>query len=423
MIETKSYGQLSLGILRAAGGPEARLPMTGTLELTRRCPLECSHCYNNLPMDDPAARNGELSFDEYRKILDELVDLGCLWLLLSGGEIFARRDFFDIYKYAKKSGFLVTLFTNATMVTERVADELAQWRPFAIEVTLYGNTRETYEALTRIPGSYDRCIRGIRLMIERGLPVKLKTVAVTINRHEVWDMKRFAEEELGVEFKFDAMINPRIDCSLSPLAVRLSPREIVELDLTDPARVVQWKTFALKNMAPAHQPGHEGELYHCGGGVNSFAIDPWGEMSICVLSHRQSYNVRSGSVREGWRTALADIRAQKATRPTKCTNCSLKAICGMCPANGELESRDPEQPVDYLCRVAHLRAGTFEFDVPPHGECEYCPEGSGHEWIRETVDDLRARRPAPPRLDELPPPQAATGCGPGGCSSCGADAR
>ena len=423
MIETLSYGELSLGILRAAGGPEARLPMTGTLELTRRCPLECAHCYNNLPMDDPAARNGELSFDEYRKVLDELAELGCLWLLLSGGEIFARRDFFDIYRYAKKSGFLITLFTNATMVTEKVADQLAEWRPFAIEVTLYGNTRETYEALTRIPGSYDRCIRGIRLMLERKLPVKLKTVAVTINRHEVWDMKRFAEEELGVEFKFDAMINPRIDCSLSPLAVRLSPREIVELDLTDPSRVIEWKTFALRTQKPLHLPGHEGELYHCGGGVNSFAIDPWGEMSICVLSHRQSYNVRQGSVREGWVSALAAIRAQKATRPTKCTDCTLKAICGMCPANGELESRDPEEPVDYLCRVAHLRAAVFDVEVPAHGECEYCARGTHADWIRGTADDLLAGRPALDSLPDVPPPQEA-GCGSGGCSSCGVrDAR
>jgi hypothetical protein len=30
-------------------------------------------------------------------------------------------------------------------------------------------------------------------------------------------MKEFAEQELGVEFKFDSLINPRIDCSSAPL--------------------------------------------------------------------------------------------------------------------------------------------------------------------------------------------------------------
>src|SRR5437879_3166839 len=81
--------------------------------------------------------------------------------------------------------------------------------------------------LTGIPGSFDKCLRGIHLLLERGLPLALKTVAVSINRHELWDIQRFAEEELGVEFKFDAMMNPRIDCSQSPLSVRLTPEEVV----------------------------------------------------------------------------------------------------------------------------------------------------------------------------------------------------
>jgi hypothetical protein len=90
----------------------------------------------------------------------------------------------------------------------------------------------------------------------------------------------------------------------------------------------------------------------------------------------------------------------------------------MCPANGELESRDPEQPVDYLCRVAHLRARVFDVDVPAHGECEYCAGGPESDWVEETASDLRAGRPSLEPLPEVPPP-AEAGCGTGGCSSCG----
>ena len=140
--------------------------------------------------------------------------------------IFARKDFLDIYTEAKKRGFLITLFTNGTMITPRIADHLAEYRPFAIEITLYGATRETYETLTQIPGSFDRCMKGIRLLQERSLPLKLKTVPTTINFHEVFEMKRFAEQDLGVEFKFDPLLNPRTDCSQSPLAVRLSPEQV-----------------------------------------------------------------------------------------------------------------------------------------------------------------------------------------------------
>jgi len=141
-------------------------PMGLVAELTHRCPLDCQHCYNNLPMADKTARHSELTLDEYKRLLDEIAAAGTFWVLFTGGEIFARADFLDIYAYAKSKGFLITLFTNGTMVTERIANYLAEYRPFAIEITIYGATRATYEELTQIPGSYDRCMRGIRLLLE-----------------------------------------------------------------------------------------------------------------------------------------------------------------------------------------------------------------------------------------------------------------
>ena len=241
-MEQLSYGAFSADLHQRQSGKRA--PMQVSIEVTRRCPLECQHCYNNLPMGDQAARSREMTTEEHFKMLDELVEMGCFWLLYTGGEIFARKDFLEIYTYAKKKGFLITLFTNGTLITEKIADYLVEWPPFAIEITLYGRTRETYEALTQIPGSYDRCLRGIKLLRERGLPLKLKTVATSINKHEVSAMRQFAEEELGVEFKMDGQINPRIDCSQSPLAVRLSPEEVVALDMHAPKGVSEYRRLA-----------------------------------------------------------------------------------------------------------------------------------------------------------------------------------
>ena len=250
-VKTATYGAFSDQIHRAA--VSRNLPLDGTFEMTHRCPLTCAHCYNNLPMGDTAARDRELTRDEHYRLLDELVEAGGMWLLYTGGEIFARRDFLDIYTRARQNGFLITLFTNGNLVTARVADHLAAYRPFAIEITLYGRTRETYERLTGIPGSFDKCMRGIDVLLERGLPLALKTVAVSINKHEVWDMQRFADD-LGVEFKFDTAMNPRIDCSQSPLAVRLSPEDVVAFDLEDPKRMNEWEIFAEKNFKPANPP-------------------------------------------------------------------------------------------------------------------------------------------------------------------------
>jgi radical SAM protein with 4Fe4S-binding SPASM domain len=420
-VKSETYGAFSEAFHDAGG--LARLPMNGTIEVTHRCPLACKHCYNNLPMSDRSAANDELTRDEHFRILDELADAGCLWLLFTGGEILARRDFLDIYTYAKRKGFLITLFTNGTMITPRVADHLAAYRPFAVEITLYGRTKDTYERLTGIPGSFDKCMRGIDLLTERGIPLRLKTVAVTLNKHEVFDMQRFAEER-GLEFKFDSMMNPRIDCSHSPLAVRLTPSECVAFDLLDPRRMDEWKLFAQKFLRPANPPERADELYHCGGGVNSFSIDPYGGMSICVLSRVDRFDLRRGSVMEAWHSFLNGVRKKKLTRVTKCTACELKSMCGMCPANGELENGDPESPVDFLCQVAHLRAHAFDLPVAPHGDCEYCPGGSGHETLMNQVAALNAthgaERVAAERPRLLPVMQPALGgCSTGGCHACG----
>src|SRR5262249_23707508 len=151
---------------------------------------------------------------------------------------------------------------------------------------------------------------------ERDLPLKLKTVAISVNKHEIGAMKKLARD-LDVGFKFDAMMTPRIDCSQSPLAVRLQPWEIVKMDLEDPERVSGWREFGERFNGPAHAPDRGNEVYHCGGGVNGFAIDPEGHMTICTLSHVDKYDWRRGNFQEGWEHFLRGVRAKKITRITK----------------------------------------------------------------------------------------------------------
>jgi radical SAM protein with 4Fe4S-binding SPASM domain len=390
MIAIQDLTDWSLELARRTA--ERRTPISGVIELTQRCNMGCIHCYTNLPARDRTARAGELSFDEICRILNEIVDAGCLWLLFTGGEIFLRKDFIDIYTYAKQKGLLLALFTNGTLITPRIAEKLAQYPPFLIEITLYGRSREIYEQITGVEGSYDHCLEGIRLLKERRLPLKLKTVAMRPNLRELWDLKRYVEADLGLEFRFDPMINPRIDCSMQPLAVRLSPEEIVALDLKDPARIDEWRRFQeLFGGGPVSNERLRW-LYRCGGGVQSFAVDPYGRLRVCVLSNHGGYDLRNGSFHEGWERFMLDLRRQKITRQTKCVACGLKSMCGMCPANAELECADPEAPVDFLCQVAHLRAYALGLPVPRHGECEYCEGGSGHEKILEMLGRLNGLR-------------------------------
>jgi radical SAM protein with 4Fe4S-binding SPASM domain len=419
-MEQLSYGTFSADLHQRQAGE--RVPLQVSIEVTRRCPLECLHCYNNLPMGDFDAKQRELTKEEHFRVLDELVEMGCFWILYTGGEIFARKDFLEIYTYAKQKGFLVTLFTNGTIINEQIADYLKEWPPFAIEITLYGRTRETYEALTAIPGSYDRCLRGIRLLKERGLPLKLKTVATSINKHEVMAMHRFAEDELGVEFKIDGQINPRIDCSQSPLAVRLTPEELVALDMASPKGKSEYLRLASHDLERPANLAQIDTTYFCGGGLNSFAINPYGEIGICVISQQETFSVRGVGVKTVWEESLLQLRNRKRQRVTKCVQCRIQSLCGMCPANGEMENGDRESPVEFLCHVAHLRAAVIGVDVPKHGHCEFCPGGREHEAVKESagrivrkeidVENWVGARQILPILNN-------TTVAAGGCGNCG----
>ena len=419
-MEQLSYGAFSADLHGRHGSQRA--PLNVSIEVTRRCPLECLHCYNNLPMGDLDAKKRELSKEEHFRILDELVEMGCFWLLYTGGEIFARKDFLEIYTYAKKKGFLISLFTNGTIINEQIADYLAEWPPFAIEITLYGRTRETYEALTAIPGSYDRCLRGIRLLKERGLPLKLKTVATSINKHEVTAMRLFAEEELGVEFKMDGQINPRIDCSQSPLAVRLTPEEVVALDMHAPKGMSEYRRLAKRDLESPPNLSQVDTVYFCGGGMNSFAINAYGEIGICVISQQETFGIREAGVKAVWEESLLQLRNRKRTRMTKCVQCRIQSLCGMCPANGEMENGDRETPVAFLCNVAHLRAAAIGVEVPAHGDCEFCAGGSEHDALLES-----ARRITNKEIDveswvgpqQILPILNNSSVSAGGCGSCG----
>jgi radical SAM protein with 4Fe4S-binding SPASM domain len=348
-----SYGEFSRRLHGRVAGQ--RIPITGSIEVTERCNLKCAHCYINRPVNDTDALKGELGRQELEAFIDQIVDEGCLWLLLTGGEPFVRPDFSDIYEYAKKKGLLITLFTNGTAVTPRIADHLSEWRPFFIEITLYGRTRETYERVTGVPGSYERCIRGIELLLERKLPLKLKSAIMTLNLHEVWDMKSYAES-LGVDFRFDPVLNMRVDGGKQPGRLRISPDEAALLDVADQERIKEWRVFSEKFSGPPQRPEY---LYQCGAGVNSFHVDSSGHLSSCIMARTPAYDLRKGSFSGAWQDFLPQVLAQKWSQEAACKGCSLIAMCGQCPGWAQLETGDQEKPVEYLCRLAHLRANAF----------------------------------------------------------------
>ncbi len=338
----------------------AHIPINGGFDLTYRCNLNCVHCYCNLPAGDKTASAREMPTSEFIRIMDELATAGTLYLTLTGGEPLLRPDFREIYLYAKKQGFLVTLFTNGTLITPDLADFLAAWPPSMVEITLYGADRVTYEKVTRVSGSYNRCLAGIRMLQERGVRVSLKAVALTLNRDQLPEIYRLAKE-MGADrsFRYDCLIVPRLDGGRSPLAYRIPPSEIPALDLALP----ELSSGLLEYCQHGIPDQVSDKLYGCGAGLGLFHVDPYGYLKMCVMSE-PAYNLRQGEFREGWDQVFPALRAERLSQESDCYGCTLRSVCTQCPARAQLECGDPHAPIPYLHEVAIERIKLAQ-QIPP----------------------------------------------------------
>lgn len=331
-----------------------RIPVNGSLEVTFRCNLRCVHCYlgeyrSGIP------QMSELSLGEIYHILDEVTDAGCMEFLLTGGEPFVRPDLLDIYDYAKNKGLLMALFTNGTLITPGIADHLADLPPQMTEITLYGATEATYEQVTGIPGSYRRCLRGIDLLLEKEIPLKLKTMLLTLNQHELKAMQQFAAQR-GVEFRYDPLLNGGLDGGGIALPFRVAPEQVVETELQDPVRGPEMEDY-FQRMVQVKPDNRY--VYTCGAGLYNFHIDSYGRMSPCITSRARTYDLRHGTFKEGWENFLLKERSLPSTRETRCHTCPIHGACEQCVGRAYTEGGDPEEPVDYVCQLAHLRANAF----------------------------------------------------------------
>jgi len=288
-------------------------------------------------------------------LLDEMAQRGCLWLLFTGGEPLLRRDFRDIYVYAKKKGFLVTLFSNATLITPELADLLEEWPPFEVEVTLYGATSQVYEKMAGIPGSFKKCLDGIKLLLERNIKTSLKTMVTTINSRELADMKKIAAG-FGLDFRLDPLLHSRLDGGKMPCEYRVTPDEAVELDITEKERRDAW----LKCMEVSKNWKAADSFLSCGAGVDSFSIDPYGNMSLCSMMPKRAFSLKRYSFGRVWDDFFPKVLDKEYNKKAKCRNCDAVLYCANCPGWSSVETGQEDAVVDYLCEIAYKRKDAFE---------------------------------------------------------------
>jgi len=323
-----------------------QVPYSASFDLTRRCNLRCVHCYVR-PRD---ATNGDLPTSAAMVVLERLSRGGVLFLVLTGGEPLLRPDFANLYRHAKELGIIPTIFTNATLVTPRILDLLSSLPPRRIEITIYGHTAPTYEAVTGVPGSHRRFREGVEALLRRGLLVRLKSMVLRRNAHELDAMKGWAES-LGCEFRYDALVHPHADGSPAPLEERLAPEAVAALQFRTPDDRREFERYLTElgdDLAPRSR------LFECGAGSMTLHVDAAGSAHPCMLWRDHPYPILEQDLDARWLEHVRRFR-DLPSPAGECVRCHDRGLCNCCPPLARMETCGPTTPPRFYCRLAAAR--------------------------------------------------------------------
>ena len=299
------------------------IPFNVIIELTYRCNLHCRHCY----IPEERRHRPDLSTDEVKSALDQLAEMGTLYLTFTGGEILVRKDFFELAWHAKKKGFALKLFTNGTLIDETTADRIAELRPFTVDISLYGAKSETHDTVTNSQGSHERALSALKLLADRGIRVNAKTPLMGVNFSEYKQLFQQCRE-IGAGIKIDPTIAPMDDGCTAPLSLRINEDQL-------------FRVFSDPEVCPkGHLPAPPSQL--CEAGRNTMTIGPTGDVVPCLQLPLVAGNIRTQSLREIWENSpiLQHLRGLKQSDLHQCANCDLAKWCNRCPGLAYLEDGD-----------------------------------------------------------------------------------
>ena len=294
-----------------------------------------------------------------------------MWCLITGGEPLLRDDFEEIYLLLKRKGLLLSVFTNATLVRAEHIALFKKYPPRDIEVTIYGASRESYERVSRRAGSFAAFERGLGLLFEAGVRVRLKAMALRSNLEDMEAIAAFGRARTKDFYRFDPQLHLRFDGDPARNAEigeeRLTPQEIVALERADEARfgALQRGCDTLINQDFTHFGCDH--LFHCGAGNGSVNIGYDGTFRLCssLWAPATTVNLRQVSLRQAWEEIIPTVRDLRSHNPEflqTCRKCALSNLCLHCAAHAHLETGAMDGATPYFCQVAYARAAALRDD-------------------------------------------------------------
>ena len=333
----------------------AQRPVNGTLELLPLCNMNCAMCYIRRDRSEVERGGGLRTVEEWIGLGEEMKKAGVLFLLLTGGEPLLFPDFQRLYLELKRMGMVLTINTNGTLLDEKWADFFGREKPRRINITLYGADERAYEELCHYPGGFERTMRGIRLLKERGVDVKING---SVTKENCKDIERIYQigRELEIPVHMDTYMLPGIrerglaieqQSRLAPEAAAATELETVKTELGEEQFpfYVQRKIAQIENGPDIYPEGMT-----CMAGSCSFSVNWQGEMRPCVTIEEPSVPVFEIGFDAAWEKMTGG--AKKFRLHTKCVKCRLRPVCKTCVASAWLETGIYDGLPEYLCRYA-----------------------------------------------------------------------
>jgi radical SAM protein with 4Fe4S-binding SPASM domain len=323
------------------------VPFSVQLDLTYRCNEQCVHCY--LDHDD----HGEMTTVEIKRLLKEMAEAGVFILTLSGGEIFMRKDFFEILEYARELTFCIKLKTNAVLIREAQAARLRDLGVESIQVSIYSGRPEVHDAITKVAGSFRRSVAAIRFLRAQGLKVVIANVLMTENMRDHHGVRVLADE-LGVKYTLDPTITPMMDGDRSILDLKAGVSELHTL-FRDEAYISNVDEFCAPPPAPDADSMNS---LPCSAGHTACYVSPYGEFYPCVQFPLSCGNVRQQRFIDIWRNSeqLKEIRSIRLRDLSSCSQCAHGSTCTRCPGLAFMEG-NMRGPSTADCEKSLARTG------------------------------------------------------------------
>jgi len=323
------------------------VPLNVQLDLTYRCNERCVHCY--LDHHD----HGEMTTAEIKHLLQDMADAGVFILTLSGGEIFVRKDIFEIIEHARRLMFCVRLKTNATLIGEQEATRLRDLAIESIQVSIYSHRADVHDAVTLLPGSLERSLKAIRFLKAHGLEVIIANVLMTHNAGDYAKVRRLAAD-LGVECTLDPTITPMMDGDRSVLSLGVDHDALSEV-FRDEELVGDAESFCA---IPAEVGEDDLESTPCSAGHTACYVSPYGDVFPCVQFPLPTGNIRREHFIDIWRhsTQMNEVRSIRVKDLPTCSSCTHASSCSRCPGLAYMEG-NMRGPSSQDCEKSFARTG------------------------------------------------------------------